>query len=129
MSVLRSNLWPVAAYMACAVWLLSSFLMDHPTWLKLVPLNGLVHYTVTLSFSVVGSEWMGRRKTMALVLGLMVGWELFELWWFGTLLGNRLEDTRVFEYWVDMSSDFALGSAGMLTGAYLADEGSNTSDA
>ena len=121
MTILRSNLWPVAAYATMALWLVSGHVLGltEAEFLLLLPLNGVAHYTTALAMAAVGSAWLGRRKSMLLIVSAMVVWEIFEFWWFGVLLGNVLHDTRLFDYWTDTMSDLVLGTAGMLTGTYF----------
>lgn len=127
--VFSSNLWPVAAYGVMAFWVVSSHFMSYESWLLLLPLNAVAHYTVTMSLAIVGTEWLGRRRTLLIVSVLIVTWEVFELWWFGMLLQNTLTDTSRFDYVSDTLDDIALGLAGLLTGAYFgAAKPSNTPD-
>jgi len=107
------------------LWLAISPLMSIETWRLLLPLNAVAHYVVTLSLATIGAEVMRRSRVIGLVLFLVFAWEVFEVWWFGTLLGHSL----TLAYWTDTGSDIVLGLAGTLTGAYFGSQPLNTAKA
>lgn len=134
-NLLRSRLWPILAYAACAAWLVvinlnvitRSFgyppgtapfvLTTEGAWF-LTQFDGLAHYTTTLALATIGAEWLGRRKTLAIVLSLIVVWEVFEAI-FQPLIGIVVLDLG---YWADTADDLAIGVAGMLTGVFFGDD-------
>jgi hypothetical protein len=77
--------------------------------------DGLAHYMTTLALATIGAEWLGRRKTLLIVLSLIVAWEVFEAV-FQPLISLVVLDTR---YWADTADDLAIGVAGALTGVYF----------
>lgn len=118
-------MWPVLAYLSMGVWLAISPLLSMETWKLLLPLNAVAHYIVALSLATVGAEMMRRSRVIGLVLFLIFAWEVFEVWWFGTLLVKPL----TLAHWTDTGSDIVLGIAGMLTGVYFGNEPLNTAKA
>lgn len=132
MSLLRSNLWPVAAYAVMALWLVVinhthlglDFHFTAETFSALSQLDSVVHFTTALALAAAFSQVRGARWTVPRLLALVLVWEAAEALVVGYV------SPRVFSqpgrlglldlvYLFDTLDDIALGVAGTLVGAYF----------
>ena len=130
MKMMRSNLWPVFAYLTAIIWLIMvgiNKLGGHapPEYFQaLSQLDSTAHFMVVLSISSIGVQVLGKRKTFALVIGLIVVWEIFEVFTQPLLAGPSLRFDAT--YLMDTMDDLVMGLAGMLVGVYLEAKPLNT---
>ena len=88
----------------------------------LVELDSLAHFTVALSLACVSQAMFGRTKTILWMIGLIIGWEIFEVKSYSTLTGFSLEGMHWPYYMTDTAQDMAMGLFGVLIGASMTEE-------
>lgn len=134
---MRSNLWPVAAYVTGFLWLVLVNVENVPLGLAVTDqaayygilgqFDALVHYTVALSLAATAAASLGRRAALGLVVALVLVWEIFEFFT-QPFLANLPGITSTPTYLADTMEDIAVGLAGALTGAFFGAEPLSTSD-
>lgn len=124
--LLRSNWWPVIAYLTVFVWLVftnignlfpdlkPSLSIDHYKFLS--QLDSTAHLATALALSSILVQVSSRRWTLGILLVLIFTWEVFEFVTQPILAGEPV--TERIEYYSDLLDDIALGIAGTLIGAY-----------
>lgn len=130
---------PVLAYLVGIVWLLAINIVNVARGLGfeigpgedyfyvLSQFDAIVHYMVALSLAVVGRTVLGPRRTVVILLVVILLWEVFEVMTMDAF--TRLPGiTTTGAYYADTLKDLALGVAGVLTGAFLGGKASNTTE-
>ena len=134
--IMQSNWWPVAAYLVAVLWLVTiniKLLLLRAGWtgdqyLLLAQLDSTVHYMTALSLASVGAPVLGRKRTLGILVTLILLWELFEWVYQPAFSGDPLI-TSYSWYYADTMDDIAMGIAGTLTGVFFGTEALNGSEA
>ena len=127
--------WPIAAYVVAVLWLVvvnvknlsPAFQPDGEHYTFLVQLDSTVHFMTALALSSVGASVLGRRRTLGIMIAIILLWELFE-WVYQPMLA-RAPVTSYLWYYSDTMDDIAMGIAGTLTGVFFGTEALNGSEA
>ena len=129
----HSNLWPIAAYLVMALWLVVvnhtliglDFHFTSVQYAALAQLDSLVHFTVSLALTATFTQVYGWRWTLPKMILIMVAWEIAEVVSLAFLDSNmfaqpgRLGLSDPLYYAFDTADDLALGFAGGAVGAFF----------
>jgi hypothetical protein len=139
---MRSNWWPIAAFLVMALWLVTvnhtligldfHFTPEH--YAALAQLDSTVHFAVALALTATFTQVYGWRWTLPRMILIMVAWEILEA--VSLAFGDpnmfaqpgRLGLSDSLYYAFDTADDLALGFAGAAVGSFFGAEPLNTAD-
>ena len=138
--IVRSNCWPIFAYLSMILWLITvnhtliglDFHFGPEQYAALAQLDGLVHFTTALALTTTFTQVYGWRWTLPKMIVIMVIWEIAEAASLAFLDPNmfaqpgRLGLSDPLHYVFDTADDLALGLAGGVIGSFFGAEPLNS---
>mgnify|MGYP001575767798 FL=1 len=129
--IMRSNLWPVAAYLTMALWFIVvnqhhiglNFNTTSEQFYALAQLDAVAHFSVALSLAATFTPVFGKKWTLGRLIIIVIGWELVEMLVLSVFRPNIFSQPGRLGlldlvYFYDTLDDIALGIAGTLAGVY-----------
>ena len=139
---MRSNLWPIAAYLTMIFWFIVinhthiglNFNFTPEQFYALSQLDAIAHFSVALSLAATFTPVFGKRWTLVRLIVVVFAWELMEMLVLAVIRPDTFSQPGrlglldlVYVY--DTLDDIALGIAGALIGGFYGNEPSNTPSA